>query len=86
MFNALTPRDQEPQTGPNFCPFCGYWHPAASMVTGHVGKEHRNMIAYAGPALLNNLSAQERAEARAVKMARIKARKAARDRARKDTA
>lgn len=81
MFNALTPRDQEPQSGPNFCPFCEYWHPAASMVTGHVGKEHRAMIGYAGPALVNNLAAQEE---RAAKLARIKARKAARDQARKE--
>lgn len=76
MFNKLTPRDQEPQTGPNFCPFCDYWHPAASMVTGHVGNKHQDMLPYASRPLLNNLAAQEK---RAAQIGRMKARKTARD-------
>lgn len=81
MPNKLTPRDQNPQTGPNFCPFCDYWHPVASMVTGHVGKEHRDRMPHIGGQLLHSLAEQEK---RAGQLDRMKARKAARDNARKE--
>lgn len=85
MFNALTPRDHEPQSGLNFCPFCEYWHPAASMVAGHVAVQHRLRLPEAPPMIRTAVEAQAAAVERAKKIMAIKARKAARDKARKGT-
>lgn len=84
MFEALTPANQEPRSGPNFCPFCDYWHPVASMVTGHVAKEHWTRLPEASRALRSSVDWQTRAAKRAERLVAIRARKTARDQARKD--
>lgn len=83
-FNPLTPADQTPQRGPNFCGFCDYWHPVASMVTGHVAKEHAALLPGADPSIRAQVGYLKAAEIKAGKLAAMHARKTARDAARRD--
>jgi hypothetical protein len=79
QFNAVTPLNQDPQRGPNFCPFCDFWHPVGSILADHIGKNHANLLP--APPRVPRTPEQRHndAEARAEKIAGIRARKAAKE-------
>lgn len=41
MPETLTPKNQYPHSAsPNQCPWCGYWHPVASITSDHMAAVH----------------------------------------------
>lgn len=79
QFNARTPLNQEPQRGPNFCPYCDFWHPVGSILGDHVTREHAAQLPRGERPARTAEQVGHDAAARAEKIANIKARKAARD-------